>query len=200
MIVKGVIDSKDLEQQKILFIRTINTLAPSLNYSDIFIKSIENKAGEIQCKKNSLGFTYNNDIVIPSNRSIYQTIYYVQDGPFVKGLINCVADMRVIQPKNTEQGTDICTNCSLSAECRRKGKSHCYRLEVQELAGISGGGSTLLNEVICKAFSKRYMYVYLVPAVTTKDQNLVEYYKKFANRNRIQYKYDGKHFYFYPFI
>lgn len=200
MIIKGVINSKDLEEQKKLFIKTVKAFEPHLNFSPDFISSIINKACEIQCKENALGFTYNQDIVIPSNSSNFQTIYYAQDGAFVKGLINCVSNRKMIQPINDVTKTNICSACSLSVECKRKRKHHCYRMEVQELAGISGGGSALLNEVICKAFYKGFMYVYLVPAGTTKDQNLIDYYTKFAEKNNIKFIYDKNYFYFYPFF
>ncbi len=182
MLYKSLMSEKELNNCKIDFAKSVNTLSKSNpnKYDDAKRQEILNFANQIHV--NSMA-TLSNEISKGTKIKMRQCILKCYKDIFTYGMVNTISstETKVFKPKDINEKT-------------------YSKLEVSQLTGIMGGGRELLIYILTQALIyKHFDYVYIHAANSQNDEEfLINFY---LNINKslpnIEVYQDGRDFYYY---
>jgi len=165
MTCNSITSPEQLSDCKKAFIKTVISGPQNNRYTETYKNSIIAMANEINIEGNLVA-----NLTRPTGGFLSkpnQTIYYATTNNIVYGLINC-----------------LCMCDYPLDNIIKKNVLHrsVYSVFITQLAGIYGGGSALLKNIIKEALDiKRMAYIKLVIAASGGDKTLYNFYEKIVN-------------------
>lgn len=188
---KGIIDEANLEESKLIFKKTIDVICGT--YTNRYTES-DKDAIILIASEIKLNFLAKKTLEITTSQSsnLSQTVLAYCSDIYIYGMAN------VISSKSNE------LPCAINRHIYKKSSNQYNRLEIQQLAGINGGGKILLSYILSDALiNKDFDYVTLTAATDCSKMNpvrdkLIPFYENIINSfPSLSYFRDGRVFYYY---